>query len=227
MHWQRWRKRGTTESPYPSLEERFWSKVDRRGPDECWPWLGGLFQGTGYGAFWVKTINFGAHRIAYELLVGPIPEGAQLDHLCHNRDSTCLGGPDCPHRRCVNPAHLEPTTSAINLMRGDTRAAANASKTHCPAGHPYDDANTYEHGGHRTCRECSRQSWRERHPPTGAKMGRPFAEFCRRGHRLKGENLYVSPKGRRNCRACMAIRASQREGPRRAPPISTGDTSDT
>lgn len=82
-----------------------------------------------------------AHRIAYQLLVGPIPEGMQLDHLCRNR-------------RCVNPDHLEPVTHAENVRRGLSGAYLRA-RTHCPKGHPYDQANTYvSNSGSRNCRAC-------------------------------------------------------------------------
>jgi hypothetical protein len=91
-----------------------------------------------------------AHRVSYELLVGPIPQGLQLDHLCRNR-------------RCINPAHLEPVTSRENTMRGETVAAANASRDHCPSGHPYSDSNTIALGkGGRKCRECDRTRGRAR-----------------------------------------------------------------
>lgn len=87
------------------LEERFWEKVEKRGPDECWEWGGTV--ADGYGRF--REGGFGsspvrAHRVAYKLLVGPIPEGLVLDHLCENRG-------------CVNPAHLEPVTNRENLRR--------------------------------------------------------------------------------------------------------------
>jgi hypothetical protein len=76
-----------------------------------------------------------AHRIAYELLVGPISEGMQLDHLCRNPS-------------CVNPTHLEPVTSQENIIR------ERAARGQCPKGHPYDDANTSVWGGRRYCRTC-------------------------------------------------------------------------
>jgi len=59
-----------------------------------------------------------AHRIAYQLVVGPIPDGLVLDHLCHTRDPDCADNANCPHRRCVNPAHLEPVTRRENIARG-------------------------------------------------------------------------------------------------------------
>lgn len=98
-------------------DEVFWSLVDKSG--DCWIWTGAFAVRTGYG----KAGRRGsAHRVAYELLVGPIPEGQQLDHLCRVR-------------LCVNPDHLEPVTSQENLLRGETHAAKNAAKTHCYRGH--------------------------------------------------------------------------------------------
>lgn len=103
-HYARWKKHGTTDDLRPSVEQRFWAKVDRRGSDECWPWTGAKLQ-HGYGHLKVGESYPPAHRVAYELLVGPIPEGLQIDHLCRVRD-------------CVNPAHLEPVTNAENGRRG-------------------------------------------------------------------------------------------------------------
>lgn len=83
-----------------------------------------------------------AHRMSYELFVGPIPEGLDLDHLCRNRP-------------CCNPEHLEPVTRRENLMRSPIAPAAiNAAKTHCPRGHLYDEQNTYLSQGKRSCRAC-------------------------------------------------------------------------
>jgi len=139
------------------LEARFWAKVDKNGPGGCWLWTGTTTRG--YGLFRIgsrtdgTSRKVGAHRFAYELLVGPIPDGLQLDHLCHNRDASCPGGWGCPHRRCVNPAHLEPVTSRVNTLRGKT----NGAKARCPKGHPYDEVNTYvDKQGRRHCRPCER-----------------------------------------------------------------------
>src|SRR5271167_976762 len=90
-----------------SLEARFWPQMNRT--DTCWLWKGFLHNGYGH----IRDKNWKiqlAHRVAYELLVGPIPVGLTIDHLCHNTDDTCKGGSTCPHRECVNPAHLEPVT---------------------------------------------------------------------------------------------------------------------
>lgn len=79
---------------YGSLEERFWDKVDKTG--DCWLWTAHCFH-DGYGQFATKTNGktrtWRAHRIAYELTIGKIPEGLLVDHMCHTR-------------KCVNPAHL-------------------------------------------------------------------------------------------------------------------------
>lgn len=85
-----------------------------------------------------------AHRVVYELMVGPIPEGMILDHLCRNR-------------WCVRPDHLEPVTHRTNIFRGEGLAPANAAKTHCPQGHEYSPENTYAYndGRVRMCRRCA------------------------------------------------------------------------
>lgn len=125
-----------------AVVERFWAKVDRRSDAECWEWQAARF--LGYGAFGVpvprRTVR--AHRFAYELLVGPIPEGLDLDHLCRNR-------------ACVNPAHLEPVTRGENVRRGLV-GALRPPKTHCIHGHEFTPENTYENGGKRFCRSCER-----------------------------------------------------------------------
>ena len=84
-----------------TLEERFWFKVNKT--DTCWLWTGAL-RGDGYGKFHVKRKWVYAHRFAYELLVGPIPDGLELDHLCRIRN-------------CVRPSHLEPVTHQENMQR--------------------------------------------------------------------------------------------------------------
>jgi hypothetical protein len=139
----------------------FWKAVDTTGgPDACWPRRGRLREG--YGVYGKPPV--GAHRFACELAKGPIPEGLRVDHLCHNQDSTCPGGETCEHRRCVNPAHLEPVTQRENILRSPlTMPHVNAAKTHCPSNHPYDEVNTYTRPGtnKRDCRTCRRTSRRE------------------------------------------------------------------
>lgn len=128
-------------------------------PDGCWIWRGALNEG-GYG---IVQLGRGigtdrTHRVVYRAMVGEIPAGLTLDHLCHRP-------------ACVNPAHLDPVTRTENTLRqwavGKGNAgASNVLKTHCPHGHPYDEANTRkDKNGRRHCRTCERlraQRWRDR-----------------------------------------------------------------
>lgn len=121
--------------------------------DGCWTW-GGTILGDGYGQAWLgrqyRHRQAYAHRIVYELLVGPIPEGLQLDHLCRVRS-------------CVRPDHLEPVTCQVNILRGFNRAALNARKVQCIRGHVMDDDNVYvAPSGGRRCRTCRRAERRRR-----------------------------------------------------------------
>jgi hypothetical protein len=136
----------TAEEP---LEDRFWAKVTE-GPNGCWAWTAARGR-DGYGKFYMAGAMRQAHRVAYELAVGMIPPGLDLDHLCRNR-------------ACVNPAHLEPVTRRENLMRGPTIPAAHAAKTHCPRGHAYTGTNLYvTASGTRKCRACHRIDERRRY----------------------------------------------------------------
>jgi hypothetical protein len=129
---------------------RFWRHVTAGETDECWEWAAST-AGGGYGRFRVSPLrkSFLAHRVSYELHVGPIPEGLQIDHLCRNR-------------ACVNPEHLEVVTNRVNTLRGVGLTAQNIAKTECPAGHPYDEGNTAVYAGSRICRTCVRERMRER-----------------------------------------------------------------
>lgn len=129
--------------------DRFWSKVEKT--ETCWLWKGTKSKSTSdiYGAFPRKidgkTAVRRAHRVAYELVKGPIPDGLVIDHLCRNP-------------LCVNPDHLEPVTQQENTLRGIGPSAKNAVKTECDKGHPFDDENTYWYKGYRACKECKRES---------------------------------------------------------------------
>lgn len=142
--------------PRPAWE-RAQKWIDRNGPNGCWLWTGTVGNSR-YGLIVGARKPQGGHRkhlvhrLAYENLVGPIPEGFTLDHLCKRRE-------------CVNPAHLEPVTLKENVLRADGWARANAAKTHCPRGHEYTPENTYTNKRNmRTCRTCLRMWDRERWP---------------------------------------------------------------
>ena len=137
--------------------ERFWRLVQKGGPDECWPWLGWIHSGYGYLSIGPRRV--GAHRFSYELHHGPIPAGLVIDHTCHN-GTGCRLDTECPHRRCVNPVHLDVATRRTNTIRGNTITAANFLKTHCPQGHPYEGDNLLVTSGHRHCRTCHRERQR-------------------------------------------------------------------
>jgi hypothetical protein len=123
-------------------------------PNGCWGWTASL-KASGYGSFWLNGKCVLAHCASYQLLVGPIPTGFELDHLCHTNDPVCMGGIECPHRRCVNPAHLEPVTHLENVLRGESVMAARAAQTHCIHGHELTEENVYlKKNGNRECRAC-------------------------------------------------------------------------
>lgn len=143
-----------------TLPDRIWSKLDVRGPDECWPWQAALST-MGYGKVWDGERSAYAHRIIYKDQVGPIPDGQVIDHLCHNDDMDCPGGDDCEHRQCCNPSHLGTATQAENVKRG-----VRDRNTHCANGHPWNEENTYispdpDRRG-RECRACDRERKRRK-----------------------------------------------------------------
>lgn len=127
------------------LDERFWAKVEKT--EACWLWTA-VLNSAGYGRFYSQGRMALAHRISYLAHRGSIPPGLQLDHLCRVRS-------------CVNPDHLEPVTQRENILRGTSPVALAAAATHCPSGHPYDEANTlHSASGCRRCRACSREKHR-------------------------------------------------------------------
>jgi hypothetical protein len=106
---------------------RFFDKVDL-APDGCWLWTGAIDETTGYARLGLGRKSIAGHVIAYRLLVGEVPKGLELDHLCRVR-------------HCVNPRHLEPVTRRENLLRGDTLAAAHHKGVDC---------------GFAACKSCAR-----------------------------------------------------------------------
>jgi len=139
------------------------SKIDMSGgPDACWPFTGAI-TGHGYGNFYLQGAYTGAHRAAWLLMEGEIPEDLEVDHLCHNADKECSGGKLCLHRRCANwIRHLRLTTHRENDLQGRGVSAINVLVEKCPADHTYDLENTYCYEGHRYCRKCHAASERRR-----------------------------------------------------------------
>ncbi len=142
------------------LEDRLWARVDKNGPlrrpmkTRCWQWTGATQRG--YGSIHVGTSRKDkkmrqVHVVVWEILVGPIPAGLTLDHLCRNR-------------ACVRPSHLQPVTNKVNVLRGRGLTAVNARKTHCKRGHEFTPENTRVnrgsavngYGPFRSCRTCEK-----------------------------------------------------------------------
>lgn len=134
---------------HPLVRLRALYAVDRE--TGCWVWAGNKDR-LGYGRFGYQGRLHLAHRASYALLIGDIPEGMDLDHLCRNPS-------------CINPAHLEAVTHRENARRG-LAGANERMKTECPQGHPYSGDNLVVlSNGHRRCRAClsaQRKAWKDR-----------------------------------------------------------------
>lgn len=129
-------------------------KMVEKTSSGCWEYATRNRAGRDYRQVNVSVdgiqVNQYAHRVAYAHLVGPIPDGMQLDHLCRNRT-------------CVNPDHLEPVSAQENVRR------ARALVTACPQGHPYDATNTRMYQGRRYCRACRAACRAQRTPEQNAR----------------------------------------------------------
>lgn len=122
----------------------------------CWSWQGSVEDGYPRLS-WPGFKTQRAHRIVYALLVGEIPTGFELDHLCLNTI-------------CVNPNHLEPVTRLENLRRSHTTGRGNGTRTHCRQGHEFTPENIYSWRGKRFCLKCQafRQAEYEKRKLEGA-----------------------------------------------------------
>lgn len=153
-HYTRWRRHGDptiVTSPHAPLLERIEAKLDRSGgPGACWPWTGRT-NNKGYG-----VVGSGGkrgplryvHRAYYELIVGPIPDGLQIDHVRAR---------GCTMKHCANPAHLEPVTASVNQLRWRSDV--------CKRGHPFE--STPDSKGKRWCRVCRDERNRRRYNAGG------------------------------------------------------------
>ncbi len=128
--------------------ERFESYRDGSAPG-CWIWRGSIRYADPkrllrpYGRFWLRGRLWMAHRLAFEIVNGPVPEGLVVHHVCGET-------------LCVRPSHLKAITHKENLLSSArTLAGINARKTHCPQGHPYEGGSLYiSPDGWRSCRAC-------------------------------------------------------------------------
>ena len=125
-------------------KDRFWSKVDHRGDNRCWNWLGSK-NNAGYGTFWFYGDKRGVHRIVYELTIGKIPQGKDIHHKCENR-------------LCVNPHYLQAVTRKEHLvdLSPNNPTYKESRQTHCKHGHEFNYTNTYiDKKGIRHCKICN------------------------------------------------------------------------
>jgi len=165
-----------------ALSTRIESKF-RRLENGCWEWTSWRIK-NGYGRIQLKDGPKLAHRVVYELLVGRVPPGLTLDHLCRNR-------------LCVNPEHLQPVTMRENVLRGVGPTAINARKVNCIHGHKITGMTKR---GHRYCVTCVRAR------NTGLPVGRKPQTNCSKGHPL----IHYGSQGRKFCRECHSERARNR-----------------
>lgn len=145
-HYRLWKRHGDPLFDAHGDSARFWRKVDKT--KTCWLWTGGKNE-LGYGRFYFDGRIQPPHRISYEWLVGPIPDGLVIDHLCR-----------VP--ACVNPDHLEPVPQRTNILRGTSPVARRAAQTECKKGHPFSGRNLIQDGSHRKCRICTNEGFRRR-----------------------------------------------------------------
>lgn len=188
------------------LPARFWIKTRVNPQTGCWEWINPLDK-DGYAHFRLAgSPTRIAHRIAYLVLVGPVPE-ATLNH-------------DCRIRHCVNPNRghaATPMSSANNVREGKARI------THCPHGHAYTEANTMMTGPtkrSRACRTCynakSKKYWRttQRHREKEARRTAGYrgsvaeTATCKYGHPRTKKNTYTTPSGYKTCRVCRHERST-------------------
>lgn len=144
---------------FTPIEVRFWAKVQKAGDDECWLWTGKVSR-NGYGRFNTPDgRQTCAHRVAWQLTNGPIPDDLTIDHVRARGCTSRL----CTSRLCMNPAHMEPVT------RGENSRRAARAQTHCVNGHEFNELNTrwdaprgLNGQPRRACRACARDRWRNR-----------------------------------------------------------------
>lgn len=137
-------------------------RIDASG--DCWEWTGSK-NGDGYGTVQAEGRVQGSHRVVWKALVGPIPKGQTLDHLCRNPG-------------CVNPDHLELVTHQENVLRGYNPMAQQSRRTHCVNGHLLSGDNIYQSRlPRRTCIACDRARHKDRPGPTARRKAEDIPEW--------------------------------------------------
>jgi hypothetical protein len=175
----------------------------------CQVWVG-YIERQGYGIVTDSRSKESrvAHRVRWEIEVGPVPKGMEVDHLCRNR-------------ACINLAHLEAVPHRVNVARG-LSGSHQAKRTECPKGHPYDAENTrWLPDGSRECKECKRIAKRKlREGGPGRNSRYLNRDHCSQGHVYDeaSTQIYVNPKTgsrTRRCKPCMSIWAAKRYAQRK------------
>jgi hypothetical protein len=190
----RWHKYGdvtVTARIIGDDEARFWAKVNKRGPNDCWPWKAGK-DSNGYGTFSYTPVD--GHAIgarAHRWLIGHL-RGEHLgpdEETCHT----------CDNPPCVNPAHLYIGTHTTNMQDAVARMRLWQLKvTHCPQGHPMDGVTTRKGTPRRYCKTCDKERQHQRKT-----LDRTT---CKNGHPIEGDNILLCKNGTRKCRVCDAER---------------------